>query len=234
MRLVMFLHHRVVALRNVVLLSFSLMIVLGNHSRAATLEDVFKTEMIGATLRYFEHLAGPPWRVSGEMQTYKLGKCTVIAFVQNETVNGLEAMVSNDCKINFSTALHINGSVSSNPTFGELHRAHRTGTFFTHCLMSCGNAADPENYSVLSGSRATNWIDIVFGVRRVDSAALHAHAEWLEALRQDYKENDIIMGVAECATKYNDIAINSHRDVLIDTIAIGHGIASRYDNGCGS
>lgn len=193
------------------------------------LDNIFDPEMIGANSSYLEKYTGPArntYKHNDEIHsTYKVDGCEVKVIIQNKTVSSIGLPnLSSKCTFDLSKFLpNISKKLlSANTlTFGLIDGYFGGGKYGASCLLSCGNAADPDAYLEVDASRADGGYHITIGVI-LAGAALDASNKWQDVMIKNEGEDWVINTEFNGTKKYDAIASKVFKNIKINSISIGY------------
>lgn len=204
------------------LLTLGLLLSFDAHAqKASKLQKLFRIDMIGADVAYFEQFSGLARNTYDDTKIYVVSGCEVTANISNGTVRNLHISVSPTCTFDLNRLLP-NFDNSFPPliklTFGQFDKlTGNRGTYLADCVMDCGNAADPLVYEHWYGSRADGVLEIM-----LESTSLPS---WSEQMKAEQTKEWIWDGHYNCMpNKYQAIARNDMKNIKIDGITVGYDI----------
>ena len=191
---------------------------------------IFNSEMIGANVSYFEKYTGPArntYKSGNDINnTYKVDNCEVSVVINNKLVKSIGLnRLSKKCTFDLNTFTPNIGRgrplFVHNTTFGLFENYFGGGKYGATCLLSCGNAADPEVYLDVDASRADGGYHITVGVTLAGNDALDASNKWEKVMVKNEGEDWVMDTKFNETNKYNAAASRAFSNVKITSIIIG-------------
>lgn len=209
-----------------VLLTSMLVGTFSAPAHAATVKDVFNGDMLGATQRYFESVAGVPRQSFGDAHTFRVQGCDITATIHGGNVSALHMAVSDECRPDLRTFI---GDYAPAPapsfTIGSFAEASGGGLkYLANCLTMCGNAYDPSVYAHWEGPRAAEFLEVLLEVVLVDDPAIGAANSWENDMTRAAGEDYVMDTRFNCEARFDDVAARAFKDVHVTAVTIGHDL----------
>lgn len=195
-------------------------------STSPLLAQVFNGDMLGTNFRYFESIAGIPRESYDDVHTFNINNCIVNATAPSNKITSLRLEITPHCQADLSSFLHSYAPETRLPlTTGNFIDAAGGGlNYLANCLAGCGNAYDPSVYAHWTGSRATNFIEVLLETTLINRKALDAADIWREQMERSKGEDYVTDAQFNCNQDFNSIAHTAFQDVPINAITIGHDL----------
>ncbi|MFC0388635.1 hypothetical protein [Muricoccus vinaceus] len=194
-----------------------------------TLAQLFTFDMLDVQVPFLERTLGPAKRVnrmgSGSEREYVVERCTVRARVaRDNSVMAYTLVLSPRCTTNLSDIFRQPLPTANVMTAGALLRTGATVTI--PCLVSCGNAADPEGAVAWEGGRSNSLVDIVGRITFADSATLAAAGALKDRIQRERGEAYVVDERYNCEPRYREAAAEAFRNLTFTSITVGRGVAA--------
>jgi hypothetical protein len=188
------------------------------------LAKIFRPDMLGARVAYFEHVVGPAWRIEGRLRRYKVGDCTVTIAVRAGEIKSLSLDLDQTCTIDPAPFLEARLPSANRMTFGDFDRAYH-GRFYADCLTLCSNRADPVVFEHFDGPHALNFVEVNLQAALVDDAVIKAADEWSGAIASTKGSKFVEHRGFNCTGQFDAAAHKAFQMVRLTAITIGEGLA---------
>jgi len=149
---------------------------------SATLDWAFSEQIIGLNPAYVETVLGPAKSKRGSTWEFDVKSCTVTYAVAENEITSASTIVKQGCYPKVMGTL-----ITPQTTYGQIKGSY--DVIRSWCIHYCGNAADPTIELYKPGSRANNFIDVVYSSQYGDSQAV-AMDLWVKAIRTAHGIND--------------------------------------------
>lgn len=195
------------------------------------IQELFKPDMLGATILYLEQMTGPAkWFDGDSARVYKIGECNVT--IHGKTV--IESMtldVTPQCTFDLAPFLGRQSPLPAHAlTFGQFHEeTGGTSDYLSDCLRGCGNAYDPSVYMFYEGPRSNGFIDILVDAKQIGDVTVAATNAWAEVMEKEMGEDWVMENKFNCDKRFNTVAYEQLKNIHISEIAIG---SSLFKPGC--
>lgn len=222
--------------KTLTLVSFAIATMLGTASAsAAKLKDILNPNMLMVDVAYFESKVGVARNSSDDSRLYRVGKCDISVGTKGGVVQWFEVDNTPQCAFDpYQFIYNYDGKKTplSKMTFGTFEDISQgKGTFFSSCISSCGNAADPVVYEQWEGSRADGFIELRVEAEIVGLDALGAFGDLRDFIAKKETDDWMMWNEFSCSTdgqKYFGVARQLFKDIRVSTITVGHGIPKPY------
>lgn len=197
-----------------------------NEKSNPGLDEIFTSDMLGSTVGYLEKFTGVPKVINDDVNEYRIGPCSILAYKANGHINSLQLLeVSKQCTFDLGKMMGPDGTYVHQLTYGKVAHIFGKGHFTANCLGICGNAYDPSIYMTISGGYIVNYKDIQLETLLSDDEALKASIDW-ENHMVEQEGNDYVSSLEFNKTdKYDDVAFEYFKNVPITSIRIGYHIS---------
>jgi hypothetical protein len=167
--------------------------ITGPAFAATSVQAVFVPATLGATVADLDKTLGPAAHTAKGQRTYTVAGCPVTFALERGRVETMEMDVNAACNPNMQAFVaHATPVMAYPQTFGSLQAVTGEANYEADCLVECGNAADPNLFMIVRGSRANGFIDVQFTSIQVDGATLDAAMVWTQALAQHHDQDYLI------------------------------------------
>lgn len=199
------------------------------YSRSSSILDkIFDPKMLDVELAFFESITGPAKKQIENKKQYIVDNCYVTVTVQGGTVKSLHLSLWENCSFDLNKYLiHFSGAFPPihRMTFGDFSSITNGGAFFADCLLGCPNTADPLIYEYWRGSHADlDNLSVMLEVSLSDTTSIDAAGKWRRVMEINEGNQWIENKLFNCDGKYNRLALDSFRNVVISGITIGYEI----------
>lgn len=184
--------------------------------------------VIGINPAYLEARLGPAREKGDGHLTVDVAGCEVFYTTEGSEIISFYTDVNNECNpVGDATP------ITSQTRFSDIARAADWGQVFADCLYSCGNAADPSMGLYYRGSRATQFIDVIYSSSY--GAMDDAFNIWEQAIRRanGLNEHDSPedLGIFNCVYDPPPPVVRSMAEVRVQTVIVGRNLRQHCDNG---
>jgi hypothetical protein len=216
----------------------------------ASLQDIFKVDMLNVQVPFLESHVGVARRVfnaAGEQgRTYVIDGCDVTAYLQKKEVVAYSLVLGGsepgrsakgNCNIDIPT---ITGETlrTNDLTIGKFINVMGTGLagmgltgfgadprnlFRAVCITSCGNASDPTVEFHWDGPLSSGLLKIDLISTISDSTSIDAAERWKNLITKAEGETYVINAKYNCDERYQKIGLQLFRDVQVNEIIIRSG-----------
>lgn len=211
-------------------------LTLPSLTEAKLLDQIMQPETIGMNLAYLEKLAGPAERTYFNGNRFTIDNCnlTVTADPNSKSITAVEIEASPSCQVDLRSVLQLNTPVPlSRLSFGQFESLLSPASYFADCLMSCGNAYDPNVYLHHEGPRAMNFMEFKIGAPIAEDAAIDAANRWQTAMGARESESWIMDGLFNCEPgRYHTVASQAFRNTRVQTFSFGHRLVDSLTAPC--
>lgn len=226
-------HSRIISV-----LTLTTLLAMPSMASARLIDQVVQPETIGMNLAYLEKLAGPAERTYFNGNRFTIDNCnlTVTADPNSKSITAVEIEASPSCQVDLRKVLQLNTPVTlSRLSFGQFESLLSPATYFADCLMSCGNAYDPNVYLHHEGPRATNFMEFRIGAPIAEDATIDAANRWQTAMSARESESWIMDGLFNCEPgRYHTVASQAFRNTRVQTFSFGHRLVDSLTAPCTS
>ena len=208
----------------------------GSALAGKKLDSIFQTDMLNVRVNYLETITGPakrvmPWR-STEFREYVVDGCTLRAWTEKGNVVQYELPLNSKCQADLTRLMQQSMSTKG-LTIGKFQEVSGDLLARADCLSLCGNAADPVASFIWEGPRALGFVQVSLKVTLASDAALNASERWQRAMSAKEGEDFVIEAKFNCTDKYNEVALDAFKNVLVTDIGFGYLIVSEeYNSDC--
>lgn len=223
---------------NISILALTVSLVLPSIASAKLIDQVVQPETIGMNLAYFEKLAGPAERAYFNGHQFTIDHCdlTVTADPNSKTITAVEIEASPSCQVDLRKVLQLDTPVPfSRLSFGQFESLLAPASYFADCLLSCGNAYNPNVYLHHEGPRALNFMEFRIGAPIADQSAIDAADHWKSAMSAKESESWITDSLFNCEPgKYDTAASQAFRNIRAQSFTFGHRLMDSLAAPCTS
>jgi hypothetical protein len=190
---------------------------------APLLAKVFQPDMLGARVAYFEHMAGPAWRIEGRVRRYRIGDCVMSISALSGIIRSMSLELNESCTVSLDRFVGVRLPSANQMTFGDLDRVFQ-GRFYADCLALCSNRADPVVSEHFRGPHALNFVEIKLQAALVDDASVKAAGEWADTIAHARGARFVAHRGFNCTDRFDGPAHSAFHGVKLTAITIGEGL----------
>lgn len=173
------------------------------------LRSVWKPDIIGTDIQWFEGQVGPAIRQIKAMgyREYAVENCQMSLTVKNDTISAATLFLSPSCAFKWGDIYQMYADLPppNQMTFGDLMKGGGW-TFTISCLRLCGNSASPRAELSVGGSHAANWIVTTLGASIDSSENIDASSRLEDRITKEKGEDFVTSLKYQCDYDLNAAA----------------------------